>query len=151
MDDERFLNAGVKHHFERILGCGVVENYSLAYTRESYDGGRADLIESMGRVEGKVYQITNESLPYLFRREGVTAQIYRPSFINVTINNKAYTNVLTFLVVDKEDEVAPPPHYAAEILRGARGFVSECYYQQLLEDLNLKFGLKQLEGYEWVR
>jgi gamma-glutamylcyclotransferase (GGCT)/AIG2-like uncharacterized protein YtfP len=75
MDDERFQKAGVKQQFERVVGCGVAENYSLAYTRKSHDGGRADLIESMEHVEGKVYQITSETLPYLYRREGVTAHI----------------------------------------------------------------------------
>ncbi|OIJ16439.1 hypothetical protein BKP37_05995 [Anaerobacillus alkalilacustris] len=142
MDDKRFQEAGVKQQFEAIVGCGVAENYSLAYTRKSHDGGRADLIESMDHVEGKVYQITSETLSYLFRREGVTAHIYRPSFIDVTINHKTYRNVLTFLVVDKEEEVAPPPHYATEILRGANGFVSDRYYHKLADDLNVKFGLK---------
>jgi gamma-glutamylcyclotransferase (GGCT)/AIG2-like uncharacterized protein YtfP len=142
MDDERFQDAGVKQQFERVIGCGVVQNYSLAYTRKSHDGGRADLIESIEHVEGKVYQITSETLPYLYRREGVTANIYRPAFLDVTIHHKTYRNVLTFLVVDKEDEVAPPPHYAAEILRGAKGFVSDYYYQKLSNDLNVKFGTK---------
>lgn len=140
MDTERFEDAGVKHQFDRVIGCGVAESYSLAYTRKSRDGGRADLIESNEQVEGKVYQITSETLPYLYRREGVTANIYRPAFIEVKINNKLYKNVLTFFVVEKEDEVAPPPHYATEILRGAKGFVSEAYYQKLVDDLNVKFG-----------
>ena len=142
MDEERFQHAGVKQQFERIVGCGMLENYSLAYTRKSHDGGRADLIESMEHVEGKVYQITSDTLPYLFRREGVTARIYRPAILDVTIHQKTYTDVLTFLVVEKEDEVAPPPHYAAEILRGAKGFVSDGYYQKLVNDLNMKFGTK---------
>lgn len=143
MDDERFQDAAVKQQFERIVGCGVVENYSLAYTRKSHDGGRADLIESTEHVEGKVYEIMSETLPYLYRREGVTAHIYRPAFIDVKLNNETIRNVLTFLVVDKEEEVAPPPHYAAEVLRGAKGFVSDGYYQKLSDDLNIKFGQKQ--------
>jgi hypothetical protein len=59
------------------------------------------------------------------------------------INGKSHKNALTFLVVDKEEEVAPPSHYAAEILRGAKGYVSDSYYQKLSDDLHLILGLKQ--------
>lgn len=141
MDDERFQLAGVKHQFVRVVGCGVAKNYSLSYTRKAYDGGRADLIESAEYTEGKVYHISNEALTYLYQREGVNAHIYRPAFIDITIDGKAYLNVLTFLVVDKAEEAAPPKHYWTEILRGAKGFVSESYYQKLVGDLREKFGI----------
>lgn len=143
LDDERIQLAGVKHQFERVLGCGVANGYSLAYTRKAHDGGRADLIESDEYAEGKVYYITRDALPYLFRREGVTAAIYRPAFIDVTIDEKSYKNVLTFLVVDKTEEVAPPINYATEILRGAEGFVSDRYYQKIVTDLETKFKMKK--------
>ena len=143
LDDERFQLAGVKHQFERVLGCGVANGYSLAYTRKAHDGGRADLIETDDYAEGKVYYITRDTLPYLFRREGVTAAIYRPAFIDVTFDGNTYKNVLTFLVVDKTEEVAPPDHYAEEILRGAEGFVSDSYYQKLVTDLQAKFKMKK--------
>lgn len=143
MDDERFQLAGVKHEFERVAGCGVAKNYSLAYTRKAQDGGRADLIESAEYTEGKVYHISKEALTYLYQREGVNARIYRPAFIDLTIDGKTYLNVLTFLVVDKAEEVAPPMHYVTEILRGAKGFVSERYYQKLVGDLREKFGINE--------
>ncbi|KAA9023952.1 gamma-glutamylcyclotransferase [Niallia endozanthoxylica] len=141
MDDERFKRDNVKHQFERVLGCGIVKNYSVAYTRKARDGGRADLIESAEHAEGKVYHISHETLDYLYRREGVAAQIYRPAFITVIIDGIIYKNVLTFLVVDKEEEVAPPLHYVTEILRGAKGFVSDNYYQMLVDDMHHKFGM----------
>lgn len=143
IDNKRFQLAGVKHQFERVLGCGVAKNYSLAYTRKAHDGGRADLIESAAYVEGKVYHISRETLTYLYQREGVTAHIYRPAFIDVTIAGKTYRNVLTFLVVDKAEEAAPPIHYVTEILRGAKGFVSDSYYQKLVDELHNKFGMKR--------
>ncbi|WP_175639331.1 gamma-glutamylcyclotransferase [Metabacillus schmidteae] len=143
MDDERFKLAGVNHEFEKVAGCGVAKNYSLAYTRKSHDGGRADLIESAEYVEGKVYHISREALTYLFHREGVMGQIYRPSFIDVMIDGKTYRNVLTFFVVDKAKEVAPPEHYWTEILRGAKSFVSESYYQKLVKHLLEKFGIAE--------
>ncbi|MBU8907665.1 gamma-glutamylcyclotransferase [Desertibacillus haloalkaliphilus] len=145
MDDERFYQAGVAEQFEDVIGCGVLENYQLAYTKESFDGGRADLVESSNRwVEGKVYKINEEALTYLFKREGVNANVYRPAFITIKINGVTYENVLTFLVINKQDEIAPPDHYAREILRGAKGFVSESYYQMLVKDLYRKFKKRML-------
>ncbi|MCD8510057.1 MAG: gamma-glutamylcyclotransferase [Bacillus sp. (in: Bacteria)] len=148
MDDERFQLAGVKNKFTNVVGCGIADNYTLAYTRQAADGGRADMVEANRgtTVEGKVYEIDQEALTYLFRREGVNANIYRPAFIEITIDGHLHKNALTFLVIDKEEEVAPPVHYAAEILRGAAGFVSDHYYHKLQVDLLTKFKMKMREG-----
>lgn len=58
------------------------------------------------------------------------------------IDGIRYKNVLTFLVIDKEEEVAPPEHYYTVILRGAKGFVSKGYFQKLQDDLEQKFRIK---------
>ncbi|MDQ0253344.1 cation transport regulator ChaC [Evansella vedderi] len=145
MDDKRMEVAGVKEKFTIVIGCGVARNYSLAYTRQAADGGRADMVESHDSVEGKVYRIDQDALHYLFQREGVNAHIYRPAFIDVKIDGLSYKNVVTFLVIDKEEEVAPPAHYAMEILRGAQDFVSVDYYRNLKNGLMTKFQMK-LEG-----
>ncbi|WP_078380078.1 gamma-glutamylcyclotransferase family protein [Sutcliffiella halmapala] len=139
MDDERFCLSGVQEQFKDVKGCGIAANYSLAYTRNSLDGGKADLVESDEYVEGKVYRIKNEALPYLFKREGVAFSIYRPAFLDVCIDSVIYQDVLTFLVVDKVEEVAPSEYYVTQILRGAKGFVSEVYYKKLQDDLNKRF------------
>ncbi|MGM8215458.1 gamma-glutamylcyclotransferase [Bacillaceae bacterium W0354] len=142
MDNGRFCLAGVDEQFSQMIGCGVLQNYSMVYTLKSHDGGRADMIESNEWVEGKVYKITKKTLDYLFDREGVHTNVYRPTFIDVTINGMEYKNVLTFLVIEKEkQEVAPPAHYATEILRGAKGCVSDAYYEKLEKDLAEKFGM----------
>ncbi|WP_170843929.1 gamma-glutamylcyclotransferase [Mesobacillus persicus] len=149
MDDERFKLAGVHEQFARVKGCGVASNFSLAYSRKFHDGGRADMVEeSTEMVEGKVYQIERKTLDYLFKREGVHSQIYRPAFIDVMIDGISYKNVLTFLVIDKEEEVAPPEHYYTEILRGAKGLVSKDYYQKLQDDLEQKFRIQLKVGEE---
>ncbi|MGM0876617.1 MAG: gamma-glutamylcyclotransferase [Bacillota bacterium] len=75
MDNERFNLAKVDHLFKDIKGCGRANNFSLAYTRKSTDGGRADLLESENTVEGKVFEIIQEGLYYLYRREGVQSAI----------------------------------------------------------------------------
>lgn len=142
MDHERFQKQGVDHLFRKLKGCGVVQGYSLSYTRPFADGGRADLIESSEWVEGKIYEVNQEALKYLFLREGVDTDVYRPAFIDVMIEGVEYKNVLTFLVIHKEDEVAPPAHYAKEIIRGAHGIVSERYYSKLINELKSKFNIE---------
>ena len=141
MDDERFHRHRVQHLFH-LKGCGKANNFSLAYTRLASDGGRADMLESKSIVEGKVYEITQEGLNYLYRREGVHANIYRPAFIDIDMNGKTYYDVLTFLVIDKMAETAPPEHYAREILRGAKGFLSDTYFAKLEKELYDKFQMK---------
>jgi gamma-glutamylcyclotransferase (GGCT)/AIG2-like uncharacterized protein YtfP len=131
MDNERFKLGEVDHLFENIVGCGHALNFSLAYTVHFQDGSRADMIEADDIVEGKVYEINQEALHYLYEREGVLINIYRPAFINIKINGVLHKNVLTFLVINKKEEIAPPKHYSNEILRGAKGFVSDDYYRKL--------------------
>ncbi|WP_077618171.1 gamma-glutamylcyclotransferase [Bacillus sinesaloumensis] len=145
MDTERFQQAGIANQFERVIGRGIAKDFSLAFTRKAHDGGRADLIESTESAEGKVYLINRATLTYLFRREGVNIGIYRPAFIDVKIEDKTYSNVLTFLVIDKEEELAPPEKYMMEILRGSKGVVSSSYYQKLVDDLESKFGMRPFE------
>jgi hypothetical protein len=62
----------------------------------------------------------------------------------VQVGEDLYTDVLTFHVYNKKGELPPPDHYALEILRGARGRVSEQYYKNLekqLEKLGVKINL----------
>ncbi|MDG5787172.1 gamma-glutamylcyclotransferase [Evansella sp. AB-P1] len=144
MDNKRFIEAGIASQFSNIKGPGIAKNYSLAFTRKARDGGRADIIEaSNGVVEGIVYEINVENtLDYLYSREGVYGNIYRPGCIDVEINGILHQNVLTFFVIHKEQyEVAPPEHYAREILRGAKSRVSNDYFERLQEDLLKKFNI----------
>ncbi|MBU9713139.1 gamma-glutamylcyclotransferase [Evansella tamaricis] len=143
MDDERFVESGVSSYFSKVIGCGKADGYSLGFTRRTFDGGRADMMEVKGdRVEGKVYEIQGEALSYLYGREGVDTGIYRPAVIDILVEGKRYENVITFFVIEKGEEMAPPHHYAREILRGAKGFVSEEYYNKLRSDLIMKFQIK---------
>lgn len=140
MDNRRFMEHGVGHLFTDVVGCGIAQDFSLGYTKKSFDGGRADIVEIKGDViEGKVYRVSEDSYDYLFDREGVGYGTYRPTFIDVQINGVIHENVLTFVVVNKKKEIAPPVHYAHEILRGAKGCVSETYFQKLQADLYDKF------------
>lgn len=134
MDDERFQLHDVDHLFQDVLGCGVLDNYELKFTLQAMDGlGRADIVESKGgRVEGVLYSINHEAVEYLYEREGVADQAYRPTFVNVKHNGTMLEDAMTFTVIHKRmQEIPPPEKYAEEILRGAKDVVSDEYYEQL--------------------
>jgi gamma-glutamylcyclotransferase (GGCT)/AIG2-like uncharacterized protein YtfP len=139
MDKERFELAGVDHLFENMVGRGVLDGFSLRFTRNYPDGARADIVEIGGRVEGKVYRINQEALWYLFKREGVHSKSYRPAFIDIQLNEKKVKNVLTFVVIDKEQEAAPPEWYAREIVRGGKGTLSPIYIKEVAGYLQDQF------------
>ncbi|SET35510.1 Uncharacterized conserved protein YtfP, gamma-glutamylcyclotransferase (GGCT)/AIG2-like family [Salinibacillus kushneri] len=143
MDHERFQIAGVNHLFQEIMGCGIAKNFTLEYRIQRPDGGRADMVEVYDNdwVEGKVYKINQQALHYLMKREGVASGLYRPAFIDVEIEEVLYPDVLTFLVSNKESELAPPEHYAKEILRGAHPYVSRTYFNKLNDRLRSHFNM----------
>jgi gamma-glutamylcyclotransferase (GGCT)/AIG2-like uncharacterized protein YtfP/cation transport regulator ChaC len=135
MDDARFKLAEVDHHFKECLGAGTLQRYSMKYLFKVDDGGRGDIIEDGGTMEGVVYDVPQEAVKYLFAREGVAPGWYRAAFVDVSIGGKVYNDVLTFIVKTKFDEVLPPEHYAREILRGSLPHVSEAYHSRLQQQL----------------
>jgi len=137
MDDRRFKEEGVERYFQKVAGVGILNNYTLRFTHKAwYDGmGRADIVEEGGIVEGKVYEISMKALKeYLYAREGAP-NVYRPTVVTIELNGKK-VEALTFVVVNKKPETAPPDWYEAEILRGARGFLSDCYITNLQRHIN---------------
>lgn len=147
MDIKRIKEAGVHHYFENVIGKGVLHNYSLNFTHCSRcDGlGRADIVEGEGIVEGKMYDIPVECLSeYLYGREGAP-RIYRPTFVTVEINGLK-KEALTFTVVNKKFETAPPESYRNEILRGADGFLSEEYIASLIRHMDELEIMKMIGG-----
>jgi gamma-glutamylcyclotransferase (GGCT)/AIG2-like uncharacterized protein YtfP len=137
LDDARFKLANVNQYFQTVTGRGILNGYTLRFTKRLADGGRADIVEEGGIVEGKVYKINQDCLSYLYKREGVHSRHYRPTFVDLIINEKLVKNVLTFTVVSKDQETAPPTHYSEEILRGGTGFLSETYMISLKEHITI--------------
>jgi len=137
MDTERIKKAGMMKHFSSGVKVGKLQGYRFAYSFPQPDGARADMIESDPHeyVEGIVYSLPKDAIDYLFRREGVYSQYYRPTFVTVEIDGELHSDVLTFTVLDKHPCSAPPEHYAREILRGAKGRLSESYVQKLTDKL----------------
>jgi len=136
MDHERFKIAGVDHHFQKLAGRGVLDGFTIGFTVRRPDGGRADILETGGVVEGKAYDITPDVIPYLFEREGVGSRLYRPAIIEIKING-VIKEALTFIVVQKEEELAPPDHYSEEILRGGEGTLSPEYLKKIKEKVEI--------------
>jgi gamma-glutamylcyclotransferase (GGCT)/AIG2-like uncharacterized protein YtfP/cation transport regulator ChaC len=149
MDTERFQIANVGMYFEKVVGAAVLNHYSMKYLYMAHDGGRGDIIEDGGRTEGILYETPFEAVEYLFNREGYYIGMYRATFVDVMIGSVLYKNVLTFHVYEKKNEVAPPEHYAIEILRGSRERVSDSYYKglvQQLKDLQVSFDLNDWDN-----
>ncbi len=133
MDNERFKRDQVESHFTHIVGRGTLDGYSIRFNRRASDGGRANILEEGGTVEGKVYEITSDALTYLNRREGVNLGCYRPTVVQIKLDDQSFIEALTFIVIEKEAEIAPPAHYLEEILRGGEGLVSKTYLNSLIE------------------
>jgi gamma-glutamylcyclotransferase (GGCT)/AIG2-like uncharacterized protein YtfP len=142
MDHARFKIAKVDHYFQKVTGTGILQGYTLRFSANMHDGGRADIVEEGGIVEGKVYEIPADCVSYLYTREGVGSRLYRPAFVDLSINGTLFKDVLTFIVVNKEAETAPPEHYRDEILRGGTGFLSESYLEKIKEHINILCKLK---------
>lgn len=139
MDTERFKTANVDRLFLNVIGGAVLPCYTTRFTVRLPDGGRADIVEDEGVTEGVLYQIPRAAVTYLYKREGVSENLYRPAFVDVEVNGRSYRDCLTFIVVDKKKELAPPDHYRTEIERGAERYLSREFFIKLMEHMsNLK-------------
>jgi len=144
MDDARFKENGVSEWFCDVIGRGMVFGCNLQFTRHAHNGGRADLVETGGVTEGKLYRIPVAVLEgYLYEREGVKSKVYRPVVIPITLDNHRVVDAITFVVVEKKTELAPPQEYMEEILRGAMPIVSSSYYEALLDRFISAFGYRE--------
>ncbi|MCA1031176.1 gamma-glutamylcyclotransferase [Bacillus timonensis] len=148
MDQQRFIEHGVSHYFKEVMGVGSLPNYTLRFTRKSTSDnkGRADIVEEGGMVEGKVYKIPTEALKeYLYSREGAPFT-YRVTFVTVELHGRN-VQALTFVVVDKKEEIAPPHWYEEEILRGASGYLTTEYVDRIKRHIDsLKKQKQQIWG-----
>lgn len=94
------------------------------------------MLEDGGTTEGVLYRIPYSALSYLFKREGVESLTYRPAFVDVEAGGRHYKDCLTFLVLQKEAEIAPPQHYQIEIERGAELYLSPEFTEKLKRHMN---------------
>ncbi|MEC3651080.1 gamma-glutamylcyclotransferase [Bacillus subtilis] len=136
MDNARFQKAGVDHYFQDPVGRAVLKGYTTRFTLKRDDGSRADMLEDGGTTEGVLYRIPYSALSYLYKREGVESLTYRPAFVDVEAGGRHYKDCLTFLVLQKEAEIAPPQHYQIEIERGAELYLSPEFTEKLKRHMN---------------
>ncbi|MDQ8733983.1 gamma-glutamylcyclotransferase [Paenibacillus sp. LHD-38] len=151
MDTKRIEEAGMADWFTQVEGRGVLDGFNLQFTRRATDGGRADVVESGGHTEGKLYRIPEQALEgYLYNREGVNCNIYRPIIIPIKCTDASIADALTFVVVNKEKETAPPVWYMEEIQRGALPVVSNNYYLTLMDRFISVFGYENVVNKEEI-
>ncbi|MFZ3577750.1 gamma-glutamylcyclotransferase [Virgibacillus sp. DJP39] len=137
MDNERFKLQGVNHHFESVVGNGSLNGFVLKFSRNSNDGGKADIVEdSSETVEGKLYEVPLDAITYLYKREGVYANAYRPIIVTINARDKEI-RAITFIGTEKEAETPPTVKYASEIIRGSKGFLSDAYVDKLQKKIDL--------------
>ncbi|CAM4178618.1 gamma-glutamylcyclotransferase [Paenibacillus alkaliterrae] len=134
MDVQRIEEAGYLEDFQDVIGRGTLNGFNLQFTKHSDDGGRADIVETGGYVEGKLYRVpVTAIIEYLYIREGVRSKTYRPIIVPVMQQGGEVLEALTFVVADKKTELPPPVKYMKEILRGAEPIVSSEYFTALVE------------------
>ncbi|WP_179134039.1 gamma-glutamylcyclotransferase [Halobacillus massiliensis] len=137
MDQERFIQGKVEHHFQNVAGSAVLKGYQLAFGHHLKDGARADVRENRKEeVEGVLYHIEIDAVDYLYMREGVNKQHYRPTIVDVEYNDETI-QALTFTVLEKKEDMAVPLHYAKEIYRGASKYLSSAYVDRIVQKFTI--------------
>lgn len=148
MDEERLISHGVHRLFSEVIGKGVLEDYRLAFSCPFEDGSRADIREDRGQyVEGVVYHINKEALRYLYKREGVESKTYRPTIVTLKKSDGKSVQALSFTVVEKEKDTAPPLHYAIEIHRGGSKHLCPTYMTHLEDMFCERFQVVDFKDY----
>jgi cation transport regulator ChaC len=106
-----------------VIGHATLRGYRLGFYRRSLrrNCGALDAVKDANSVvEGVLYQLPWRLSDRLDEREEVPRGGYRHETIEVYHCNTLYTNVRTYVVVDKLDaELAPNDWYFSVVLRGA--------------------------------
>ncbi|MEM6503699.1 MAG: gamma-glutamylcyclotransferase [Cyanobacteria bacterium P01_C01_bin.89] len=105
------------------LGPATLQNYRLGFNRRSQrrDCGVLDIVRSPGSVvHGVLYQLPWRLSDLLDEREEIPTRGYRQELITVTQGDRHFSNVRTYVVVDKlPQELAPNDWYFNVVMRGA--------------------------------
>jgi len=142
---ESFANtlkdAGRQFEFS-VLGVGKLEGFRLAFTRKKCDGtGALDIIESENDyVLGVVYQVPDEAVGCIDRREGAPRCYRRVNDIKVQLGDEKIS-VITYMVVDKHwNEVCPSDEYYRTVYEGMKSRFPIAYINRyLIDHCNRKF------------
>lgn len=106
-----------------VVGKAILKGYRLGFYRRSLrrDCGALDVVpDAHLNVEGVLYHLPWRFSDRLDDREEVPRNGYRQEFIEVCCGNHVYTNVRTYVVVEKlKEELAPNDWYFNVVMRGA--------------------------------
>lgn len=131
-----------------VIGPATLKGYRLGFYRRSQrrNCGVLDVVrDSHSTVEGVLYQLPWRLSDRLDEREEVPNGGYRHETVEVHCQNLHYSNVRTYVVVDKlSEELAPNDWYFNVVLRGAVTCgLSEHYCWNLFHHMH------QLQQREW--
>jgi len=123
-----------------VVGVARLDGYRLRFSRRSLrrDCGALDVVpDSNAIVEGVLYRLPLRLSDLLDEREEVPRNGYRREMIEVTCSDRMYTEVRTYVVVDKlHEELAPNDWYFGVVMRGAVTCgLSETYCWQLFHHM----------------
>ena len=108
---------------EYVVGTGVLEGYRLGFYRRSLrrNCGALDVVvDPNAKVEGVLYKLPWRFSDRLDEREEVPRNGYRRQAVTIQSQGRVYTNVRTYVVIDKlPQELAPNDWYLNVVLRGA--------------------------------
>ncbi|MFW6358971.1 MAG: gamma-glutamylcyclotransferase [Chroococcales cyanobacterium] len=123
-----------------VLGVGILSHYRLGFYRHSQrrNCGVLDIIpDRHSQIEGVLYRLPWRLSDRLDIREEIPHNGYRHEYVDVIYKGKRYSNVRTYVVVDKlKEELAPNDWYFQVVLRGAVTCgLSESYCWQLFNHM----------------
>ncbi|MGB3238822.1 MAG: gamma-glutamylcyclotransferase [Geitlerinemataceae cyanobacterium] len=120
VDLQRTLGESTYHY---VVGTANLPGYRLGFNRRSHhrDCGVLDIVlDTHSQVEGVLYQLPWRLSDRLDEREEVPTGGYRRETIAVHCGEIHYSNVRTYVVVNKlSQELAPNDWYFDVVMRGA--------------------------------
>ena len=109
----------------------ILHNYEMVFNKHSDDGGKANIMYSLGNlVEGILYSVNEEDLLILDKYEGVATEQYKRYDIKARDNNKKSIAAVAYKALNTGGLFAPTKEYLNYILEG-KEFLSPEYYSKL--------------------
>jgi cation transport regulator ChaC len=109
--------------YSYVIGSALLKGYRLRFSRRSLrrNCGALDVVKDPNSVvEGVLYRLPLRLSDLLDEREEIPRGGYRQETVEVICGDRPYTNVRTYVVVDKlGQELAPNDWYFNVVMRGA--------------------------------
>lgn len=115
-----------------IVGTATLKGYRLGfhyYSRKRQCGALDVLPNATSEVQGVLYRLPQRLSDRLDQREGVNQGGYRHEWVTVDSNGQTYSQVRTYVVVQKTPvEIPPNDWYFNVVMRGATTCKLPDYY-----------------------